>query len=363
MSKLLFFASDYSIGLSVLLTDQLCALYGTNIDICAVASETEQEIGLYQKISNLRIPIIRVSGLDKHRNFKLLTSKIVSIVQEQNIDIIHVQNNWQLALISFVKFRLLFDRRLKVVYTLHAFRHNSPLKSVMARFIIGFSLFLFADKVICMCSYLKEKFWFLSRKIVVLPLGIADDFFMSEYTPLPDSGLQLVFPAQFRKGKNQDILIRAFAKYVSETNDTQSKLVLPGSGPLLEKMKQLSESLQVKERIVFPGQCTKQEIREWYLKSNIGVVASNCETFGQSIVEPYILGRCVITTHVGVAIDIIKEKSSGFFFSDEKMLVSIFKTLHNHPTLIKEIGMRNYNASSQFRWNNIALRYKRLIME
>jgi UPF0755 protein len=44
-----------------------------------------------------------------------------------------------------------------------------------------------------------------------------------------------------------------------------------------------------------------------YLESNIGVIASSSETFGQSIVEPFVLGRCVISTHVGVADDILKD--------------------------------------------------------
>ena len=47
MNKLLFFTSDYSIGLSTLLTDQLFALYRTGINIYAVTGENEQEPGLH----------------------------------------------------------------------------------------------------------------------------------------------------------------------------------------------------------------------------------------------------------------------------------------------------------------------------
>lgn len=50
VKKILFFASDYQIGLSSLLTDQLIALSRHDIDIYAVAGEKEQEKGLIEKI-------------------------------------------------------------------------------------------------------------------------------------------------------------------------------------------------------------------------------------------------------------------------------------------------------------------------
>lgn len=201
MNKLLFFTSDYSIGLSTLLTDQLFALYRTGINIYAVTGDKEQEPGLHKKLSNAGIPITCISGLDEHRNFWLLSTKIASVIKEQGIDIIHVQNNWQLALVTFVRLKLLFKKKLKVVYTLHAFRHNSPLKSIIAQFVIGVALFLFVNKIICMCNYLKKKFHLLSSKIIILPLGITDSFFTEEYVTPPTNGLQIVFLHNLGKAK------------------------------------------------------------------------------------------------------------------------------------------------------------------
>lgn len=63
----------------------------------------------------------------------------------------------------------------------------------------------------------------------------------------------------------------------------------------------------------FPGLCSKRQTKELYLQSNIGIVSSNSETFGQSIVEPFVLGRCILTTAVGVAPDIIATGKMGSF--------------------------------------------------
>ena len=67
-----------------------------------------------------------------------------------------------------------------------------------------------------MSGYLRKKFKLLSYKIELLPLGVSTSFFSGNYCPLPQNGLQMIFPAQFRHGKNQDIIIRAFAEHIRD---------------------------------------------------------------------------------------------------------------------------------------------------
>lgn len=355
--KLLFFASDYNIGLSTLLTDQAISLYKNRIEILIVAGENEQEHGLTEKIKNAEVPLIRIIGLDSHHNFKQLCNKVCQIIVENDIKLIHVQNNWQLTIVTLAKLKMR-KKRFKVIYTLHGFRHNSFIKSIIAKIIIGTALLLFTDKVICMCSYLKNQFKLLSYKIVLLPLGVSDKFFEINNEVLPENGLQMIFPAQFRKGKNQDMIIRAFAKHISNTGDMESHLTLPGSGILLEKMKALTSELNISDRVDFPGQCTKETIYQLYLKNNIGIISSNTETFGQSIVEPFVLGRCIISTPVGIALDIIKDGENGYLFNSESELVSIFDKLFNEPDSIKQMGNHNFTQRNQFKWDKISTVYK-----
>ena len=363
MSKLLFFASDFKIGLSALLTDELIAFYQCGIDIVAIAGENEQEFGLTDKVKSRNIPLIRINGLDCHANFRMLAEKIKEILVENNIHIVHVQNNWQLALIAYIKYQLLFRYKIRIVYTLHGFRNNSLWKSYIAQLVIGAALLFFADRVICMCRYLKKKFRLLSYKIELLPLGIPSSFFTEEFQPLPQNGLQMIFPAQFRHGKNQDVIIRAFAEHIRRTNDNDSRLVLPGAGDLLEGIKTLTIELGISNRVEFPGLLSKEDIRKLYLKSNIGIVSSNSETFGQSIVEPFVLGRCVISRSVGIASDIICKGVNGYIYNHEKELIEIFDDLYIHQDKICQMGVNNFRKRDLFRWDNISREYKnRLLM-
>lgn len=168
----------------------------------------------------------------------------------------------------------------------------------------------------------------------------------------------MIFPAQFRHGKNQDIIIRAFAEHIRRTNDNDSKLVLPGAGDLLSEMKGLTERLGISNRVEFPGLLCKEDVRLLYLKSNIGIVSSNSETFGQSIVEPFVLGRCVISTPVGIANDIIQNGVNGYIYTSQKDLVEKFDYLYTHQNMIYQMGENNYKERDLFNWERISQVYK-----
>lgn len=360
MKNLLFFASDFQIGLSSLLVDQLIALHKAGVNVTAVTGDGEQEKGLYDLLQKNDIQIIHIKGLDVHSNFKRLTRELSEIIIKNSIEVIHIQNNWQLALAGFLKNKHRFKRNLKVVYTLHGFRHNHPVKAAIAHVVIGCALWLLSDNVICMTEFLKKKFWFLSYKIKLIPLGIKESYFIDSYVKPPVGSLKVVFPAQFRKGKNQDLIIRAFYRYVTRSSDKNATLTLPGKGPLLENMKLLVKRLGIEKQIIFPGFVSKEEIKDMYLDSNVAIVASNSETFGQSIVEPYVLGRCVISTPVGIAPEIIEQGKSGFIFHNERELTEILNNIGGEEMV--NIGLNNYNNRDMFSWENITENYITIIL-
>ena len=357
MKKLLYFASDYKIGLSQLLTDQLLSIKDTGAPVIAVAGENQQESGLTKKLHNNNVNLIRITGLDAHNDFNRLVNEIVSLVLQHKIDVAHVQNNWQLAIASVAKLKLFGKRNFEIAYTLHGFRNNSTIKSIIARGVIGTALLVCADHVICMTEYLKKKFSLLSYKIELIPLGVDKNYFLDEFVVPKTDSLHLVFPAQFRHGKNQDMIIRAFSEYVKKSGDNNATLTLPGNGDMLETMKRLATDLEIDNQVIFPGFVTKQQVKEYYLNSNIAIVASNSETFGQSIVEPYVLGRCIVSTPVGIATEIIENGKNGYIFRSQAELTERLLDLHNNRQRIVAMGHENYNHRMKFSWQNVTASY------
>lgn len=358
--NILFFVES-GLGNSALLIDQLIALHKQHKKVCAILSTKEQEPGLIEKINSLLIPNYILPGLVEHQSFKKNAIQLKQIIEEQSIDVVHIQTNWELALIMYVKYVLCVRRKFKMIYTIHAYRNNERFKSCIARFLLTFLLTFFVDKVICMCTSLKNSFHWLSYKISIIPLGIDENFFVGSYQPLLIDSLRLIYPAQFRIGKNQDTVIRAFAEYRNITHDMKSILILPGSGELLQKMKNLCKDLDCDQQVLFPGYCSKKEILTYYRKSNTAVIASSSETFGQCIAEPFVLGLNIITTRVGVALDIIQNKDGGFYFKTQKELTSILLELSKKPILIQKNGERNFRMRDKFRWSIITKEYLKII--
>ncbi len=358
--KVLFFASDYRIGLSSLLTDEALALHRRNIPLHCIAGEGEQEPGLRSQLEREGVPLTIVEGMDAHHRFRHLAQRVACIMREQEITHVHVQNNWQLALVAYVKGIL--RHKVKVVYTLHGFRHNHFFKSLVARLLIGGMLWLTADRIICMSRYLQSVFWPLKYKTVLLPLGVSDVFF--EECPLPpvgEAGLQLVYPAQFRQGKNQEEVIRAFAAYLGKTNDEKAHLYLPGSGGLWENSRKLVIALQLEGRVTLPGQCTREEILALYRQSNVAVVASNSETFGQSIVEPWVMGRIVVSRPVGIAPDMIRHGENGFLFQSRESLCDTLVSIYSGKVNGEQIAKQAFFERRVFCWADIAEKYKAML--
>lgn len=358
--NILFFVES-GLGNSALLVEQLIALYKQHTEVCAILSTKEQEPGLIEKINSLLIPNYILPGLAEHQSFKKNAIQLKQIIEEQAIDVVHIQTNWELALIIYLKYILCIRKKFKMVYTIHAYRNNQRYKSYLARFVLTFFLAFFVDKVICMCTSLKRNFRWLSYKIAMLPLGIDENFFEVSYQPLSIDNLRLIYPAQFRIGKNQDMVIRAFAEYRNTTHDMNSILILPGNGELLQNMKELCRDLGCERQVLFPGYCSRKEILSFYKKSNTAVVASDSETFGLCIAEPFVLGLNIITTRVGVASDIIRNNEGGIYFKTQEELVSILFDLSNNPIQIQQNGERNFQMRDKFRWSIITKEYLKII--
>lgn len=362
MIKLLFFCSDYNVGLTQALTEQAIALKNASgIALRCISSEQEMEPGLHEMIKLHEVQMDILTGLDDHKNFRSLAGSLARIIKDNNITHVNVHNNWQLALISFIKYFHFTPQKIKIIYTIHGYRHNARWKSIPAVAIIGSALVLFADRVISMSSYVSQKFWFVKYKTDLIFYMMNKDAFFKQNNEIQANPLKLVFPAQFRKGKHHEILIDAVAKYIDKTGDRSISLTLPGDGPFLQAMKDLTVKVGITHNVIFPGKLSHSKVIELYENSNIALCSSNVETYGRCIAEPFALGRCIITQKTGVAIDIIRDKENGIFFSDSESLVSILMELKDHPEKIVAIANKAFEEKACFAPEKIISDYLKAI--
>lgn len=356
--KLLFFGSDFSVGLTQALSEQLIEIQKENeIELYGVSSLNEMEVGLHEKVRNAGVNMTIIKDLDEHRNLKDLAKQVSEIITENGITHVNVHNNWQLAIMIYLKYRSIIPAKFKIIYTIHGYRHNSFLKSMIAIPMIGLALLLFTDRVISMSKYVSKRFWFIGYKTDIVFYIMNKPEFNKTTNVITSTPMKLVFPAQFRYGKNQDILIKAVADYVSKTNDRTIRLLLPGAGELVGEYQSMVRSCGLDGIVEFPGKLQHKDVINLYETSNIALCSSNVETYGRCIAEPFALGRCLITKPTGVALDIVKDGRNGFFFNNSKELTDILIELHNHPEKIVDVATQSFNDKVVFSRDNVIRSY------
>lgn len=361
--RLLYFASCYGSGLATLFTDQACVLRGMlGENLLCVTDHREQFPGLFDRLRANSVPVRVVPSLDTHANFKGLVSAVATIMAEFRPDVVQAMTNWQLVIAAMARRKARHDCR--IVYWVHGYRHNHPVKSLVATALIGAALALVADKVVVSSSCVKRRFCFLGKKLQLLFLG-ADPPFFDGYRPMEfgDKTKRLIFAGQFREGKNHDKLIEAVAEYCRRTNDCDVELVLPGDGPLLGACRQLAERLGMADKVVFPGLLNREEILAAYLRAQVAVIPTNHETFGHCIEEPLVLGRVVLSRRVGCAEDCIMDGENGFLFASQEDLVGLLVRVLSDPAKCRAVAERARASASCFRWERICGNYVKMLAD
>ena len=351
--RVIHVGSSYQMGLTSQETN-LAISYEKFKDIkfFVLTGENEQFIGLRDRLKIADIRHVMIPGLDDHHDFIVLIKRLIKEIRLFKPNIVTVNTNWQLVLFGVARFFI--KSKFKIVYTIHGYRHNHAVKSRVAIVIISILLHIFANKIIAPSTFLKNKFPTLKRRTIHIPLGEDPIFFDKSEAPNFIKPYKFCYPAAFRHGKNHLDLIEAFARFIQITGNLDSQLYLPGEGYLLGKAKQCAVEMGISDRVIFPGQLDRNKMLELYLQCQFSIVCSNIETFGHCIAEPLILQRVLITRHVGIAIDIVKDGVNGLVFDTFEDLVSCLVKIDSMPLEdLMRISASAYRLSPLFNWDEI----------
>lgn len=110
----------------------------------------------------------------------------------------------------------------------------------------------------------------------------------NEYLPDIDEPY-IVNVGKFKQQKRHDILIKAYAQA-----NIKEKLVLVGTGELLESSKQLVKDLKIEDKVIFTG--FKKNPYPYIKYAKLMVLSSDFEGLGLVILESLALGTPVIST-------------------------------------------------------------------
>jgi len=120
--------------------------------------------------------------------------------------------------------------------------------------------------------------------------------------PIPDTqkhrdGFTFFNVAELTEKKGHAILLKAFASAFREREDV--RLVIGGSGSLMDELKRLSVSLNIDRQVEFSGMLDRESLRSMMIESDVFVLPSLFETFGVVVIEAMSCGKPVIATICG----------------------------------------------------------------
>lgn len=116
-----------------------------------------------------------------------------------------------------------------------------------------------------------------------------------------------------RSEKRMDWVLRSFAEVFKD--DRQARLLLVGSGPEVEPLKSLRDSLGLSEVCLFVlGQA---DVADWMRTLDVYINSSYSESFPNGLLEAMACGCCPIGSNVGGIPELIRHMQNGLIFDSK----------------------------------------------
>jgi glycosyltransferase involved in cell wall biosynthesis len=165
----------------------------------------------------------------------------------------------------------------------------------------------------------------------------------------------------YKKGFN--ILITALPEVVSHY--PRVRVVFGGDGPLREELIYEADRLSVSNKVSFLGRIPWDHVQEFLASSDIFVLPSVKDTYGNMDGLPTVLleamscGVPVIASDIGGVSMVVEHGRTGLLVppGDAHALANAIATLAEDPAKRQAIGQAARRAiEEQFNWNNVVLR-------
>jgi D-inositol-3-phosphate glycosyltransferase len=202
----------------------------------------------------------------------------------------------------------------------------------------------------------------LPESISVIPCGVNLELFQPmdkerAKKHLGLAGKSILFVGRIEPLKGIDRLLQAMTYLKNEP--ALRLLVIGGDGQSrveIERLKKLSQELQIQDLVTFLGLVKQEELPLFYSAADVCVVPSYYESFGLVALESLACGTPVVATDVGGARSVIRQGETGYVVADHapQHLAEKIEALLAKPKLNAESISSMRAALTRFSWSNIA---------
>lgn len=233
-----------------------------------------------------------------------LTSKMVDIVQNEKLDVLHVHYAIPHASAAFMAKQILRTRSIQipVVTTLHGTDITLVGKDASFEPVVTFSINQ-SDGVTSVSDDLRREtyeYFAIEKDITVIPNFIDLQRFRKQEKShfraaiAPEGEKLLIHTSNFRTVKRVEDVLRIF---VGVREQIPAKLLLVGDGPDRNRMEKLARDLDVHRDLRFLGKL--EAVEEVLSVSDLFLMPSENESFGLAALEAMACEVPVVSTNAG----------------------------------------------------------------
>lgn len=234
----------------------------------------------------------------------ILASKIVDIVKQHNLQILHVHYAIPHASAALMAKNILLEQgiNIPIVTTLHGTDITLVGKDPTYEPVVSYSI-NHSDAVTAVSESLRQdtiRNFHIKRPIHVIPNFIDFSRFTKQKKEhfkkaiAPNNEKILVHTSNFRKVKRVEDVVRVFTIVAKQI---PSKLLLIGDGPERTNIERMCRESDVCERITFLGK--QEQVEEILSVCDLFLLTSETESFGLAALEAMACEVPVISTNTG----------------------------------------------------------------
>jgi len=181
-----------------------------------------------------------------------------------------------------------------------------------------------------------------AKRIYVIPNSVKDNYELISKS-IKINTKSIIYVGRLHYSKGVETLIKAFNLVVKASPSI--KLIIIGSGPEEEHLRQLTSTLNLQEKIFFKGNMSKLAVLEAFKNSYIAVVPSITEAFGFTVIEAMSMKTLVIGANNTGIQEIIIHNKTGLLFETHNYndLANQLKTAIESTEYRDQLAFAGYN--------------------
>jgi glycosyltransferase involved in cell wall biosynthesis len=226
--------------------------------------------------------------------------------------------------------------------------------------------FLACSKIITNSDWtLKElvKFGVPTNKINLIVGGYDQSLFylqddkalLRKILEIPDNSLLLLTACNLYRSKGIDNVLYAISRLIIDFPNLY--YIVVGSGPELDKLENLAQSLFIKSHVRFVGKKDQAELSGFYRSADLYVQVSHQETMGRTFFEAGASGLAVIGSNIGGIPSVVKHGENGYLIENPSDIDDITNAIRhllvNESERFRMAKAGSVLATSKFGWNMV----------